>query len=438
MLYSSEKNEITMVLSGDAMITRPLSVFDEPQFLALSYVFKKADVAFTNLEMLMHDYGISPGIPGGVFAASDPKNLNELEWFGVNMVALANNHSWDYSEGGILNHLANLKKTNLIYSGIGKNLSEARAPGYLDTKAGRVALISLTTTFPEAGRAVHQRPDAIGRPGVNPLGYEQIHKLPLNKIKELKTISEKMGYKENKKGLKKNQIDFLTKTFETSKEYGIDIRTNKSDEAEIITWIKEAKAMSDYVLVSIHCHEDPSGGYSSNGQREQTPEFLRNFSKKILDNGADVVAGHGPHVLRGMEIYKNKPIFYSLGNFIFQNDTIKWHPHPTYENFGLDHYATPSDFYNARYDGDTKGFPAMQYYWESIVAECVLTPKGAKKINLFPIELGYKLPRSQRGRPVVAREENKQRIINKLAELSSSFGTEIQYSERGVGEVILK
>ena len=96
MLYSSEKNEINMVLSGDAMITRPLSVFDEPQFLALSYVFKKSDVGFTNLEMLMHDYGISPGIPGGVFAASDPKNLKELEWFGVNMVATANNHSWDY------------------------------------------------------------------------------------------------------------------------------------------------------------------------------------------------------------------------------------------------------------------------------------------------------------------------------------------------------
>ena len=96
------------------------------------------------------------------------------------------------------------------------------------------------------------------------------------------------------------------------------------------------------------------------------------------------------------------------------------------------------NFYNARYDGDTKGFPAMQYYWESIVAECILTPQGAKKINLFPIELGYKLPRPQRGRPVVAREENKQRIINKLAELSSDFGTEIQYSERGVGEVILK
>ena len=71
------------------------------------------------------------------------------------------------------------------------------------------------------------------------------------------------------------------------------------------------------------------------------------------------------------------------------------------------------------------------------IVELALLP-ASKKINLFPIELGYKLPRPQRGRPVIAREENKQRIINKLADLSSDFGTEIQYSERGVGEVILK
>ena len=72
------------------------------------------------------------------------------------------------------------------------------------------------------------------------------------------------------------------------------------------------------------------------------------------------------------------------------------------------------------------------------VARRVKLKNKNKKINLFPIELGYKLPRPQRGRPVIAREENKQRIINKLADLSSDFGTEIQYSERGVGEVILK
>ena len=435
MLYSSEKNEISMVLSGDAMITRPLSVFDEPQFLALSYIFKKSDVGFTNLEMLMHDYGISPGIPGGVFAASDPKNLKELEWFGVNMVATANNHSWDYSENGILNHLDNLNKTNLIHSGIGKNLSEARAPGYMETKAGRVALISLTTTFPDAGRAVHQRPDSVGRPGVNPLGYEQIHKVPKDQVNLLKELANKIGFKQefSRKKLNDNQIDFITKIFEESNDFSTEIQINDNDQDEIIKWIKDAKKAADWVLVSIHCHEDPPGGYSFNG--ENTPEFLREFSKSVVDAGADIVAGHGPHVMRGMELYNNKPIFYSLGNFIFQNDTIKWHPHPTYESVGLDHYATPSDFYDKRYDGDTKGFPALQDYWESIVAECKLSKEGVKEINLFPIELGYKLPRSQRGRPVIARQDNKERIIDKLAQLSKPFGTKIEFTENGIGRV---
>ncbi len=42
----------------------------------------------------------------------------------------------------------------------------------------------------------------------------------------------------------------------------------------------------------------------------------------MIDAGADVFVGHGPHVLRGIEIYKGKPIFYSLSNFIFQNETV--------------------------------------------------------------------------------------------------------------------
>lgn len=40
----------------------------------------------------------------------------------------------------------------------------------------------------------------------------------------------------------------------------------------------------------------------------------------MIDAAADVVVGHGPHVLRGIEVYKGRPIFYSLANFIFEND----------------------------------------------------------------------------------------------------------------------
>ena len=66
----------------------------------------------------------------------------------------------------------------------------------METKAGRVALISLTTTFPDAGRAVHQRPDSVGRPGVNPLGYEQIHKVPKDQVNLLKELANKIGFKQ--------------------------------------------------------------------------------------------------------------------------------------------------------------------------------------------------------------------------------------------------
>lgn len=43
----------------------------------------------------------------------------------------------------------------------------------------------------------------------------------------------------------------------------------------------------------------------------------------MIDAGAGVVVGHGPHVLRGIEVYKRRPIFYSLASFIFENDLVE-------------------------------------------------------------------------------------------------------------------
>ena len=93
MLYEAQAGNLTMVASGDTMITRRMSVFREDDFLRLRQLYHDADVGFTNLEMLMHEYEHSPGMAGGTFTASDPKNLRELEWLGINLVSTANNHS---------------------------------------------------------------------------------------------------------------------------------------------------------------------------------------------------------------------------------------------------------------------------------------------------------------------------------------------------------
>ena len=75
MLYEAEAGNISIVASGDTMITRQLSVFREPRFTELFDLFRDADVGFTNLEMLMHDFEHSPGMAGGTFTGSEPANL---------------------------------------------------------------------------------------------------------------------------------------------------------------------------------------------------------------------------------------------------------------------------------------------------------------------------------------------------------------------------
>ena len=72
----------------------------------------------------------------------------------------------------------------------------------------------------------------------------------------------------------------------------------------MVRWIEEARGLADLVLVSLHAHEQ-------RGSKEVPAEFIAAFAREMIDAGADLVVGHGPHLLRGLELYKGKPIFYS-------------------------------------------------------------------------------------------------------------------------------
>src|SRR5699024_3517670 len=106
---------------------------------------------------------------------------------------------------------------------------------------------------------------------------------------------------------------------------------NKKDLDRILKSISEAKRQADFVVVSVHSHE------MAGDHLEKPPEFLKQFSKECIDQGANIIIGHGPHILRGIEIYKQSPIFYSLGNFIFQNDTMDKQPAEFYDKHNLNH-----------------------------------------------------------------------------------------------------
>jgi poly-gamma-glutamate capsule biosynthesis protein CapA/YwtB (metallophosphatase superfamily) len=127
-----------------------------------------------------------------------------------------------------------------------------------------------------------------------------------------------------------------------------------------------------------------------------------------------------------IEIYRGKPIFYSLGNLIMQNDTLRRVPAYPFDRFGLDPRSTPSDFFDHRTASETKGHPASPEFWQSMAVICRYEKQRLQEIELRPVDMGYGRPRSQRGRPVLADAELGKAILDRVARLSQAFGTRVE------------
>ena len=126
MTYASEAGNFNIALAGDCMLTRRLRVFDEPEFLALVKIFRDCDVGTGNLESVVRhwDEG-TPGIIQGTFMTTPPDLLEEFKWFGLNMMGTANNHAFDYGEGGALATIKHLDASGIPHAGSGRNLAES-------------------------------------------------------------------------------------------------------------------------------------------------------------------------------------------------------------------------------------------------------------------------------------------------------------------------
>ncbi|MFC2007231.1 CapA family protein [Chloroflexota bacterium] len=447
MLYDSEKKNITMALTGDIMLTRRLSVFTEDRFLQLREHLRNADVAFANLEGCVRKYDEgSPTVSSGTFITTEPKLLDDIKWLGINLLSCANNHVFDYGEEGALANMRHLDASGIPYAGLGRNLREARNPAYLDTPGGRVALIATNSFFSVWSQASEQRPDASGRPGINPLGFQTSYTIDRQAIKELRRIGTSLGFEAEKvRGRNfgfftsseigidsEEEYSFLGQKFIAGDNFTVQTQANARDVTDNLQQIREAKRQADWVIVSLHYHQ--MGGSAlltaqKGTEMEECAEFIKDFACRCIDEGADMVVGHGPHFMLGMQLYKEKPIFYSLGNLVAQNETVRFFPAHAYSRFGLDHSATPADFLDARSDGDIKAHPADPLFWQTIFAECNFTSGKLKNIVLHPVDLGYGRPRSQRGRPLIADAETGEKIITRLACLSRQSGTEISYRD---------
>lgn len=425
---ASKTDSFMMALTGDSIITRKLSVYQEPEFLKMIELLRSADVAFTNLEVLFHDYETYPmHRGGGTYMRADPSLSKELFWAGIDMVSRANNHSGDYGVVGMRQTTEHVGAAGLVQAGVGESLEEAREAKFLDTAEARVALVSCASTFPDHARAGKSRGDIPARPGLNPLRVLKTYVVDRNKIEILRLILEELGMTPQKS---EGVLNFFDSQFVEGEKPEVRIEFQKSDLEEIAAVVRNASRLADYTLVTLHIHDRDGNG-------EVPSKALVDLARGMIDAGADIFVGHGPHVLRGIEIYKGKPIFYSLGNFIFQNETLLRLPYENYEQFNLGDEAHVADFNDIRYDFDRRGFPSRPEVWESVIACPCWQGKQLIEIYLYPIALGFGKPRTVRGRPLFADLELGKKIIGDLQRLSAPLGTRIAFQD-GIGVVILE
>ena len=424
-----ELKEFSLVATGDSLITLKQQVHSEPEYVRLTRLIREADCAFTNLEMNLHDYGPDcyPAAEcGGTYTRAEPEILEELLWMGFDIFSTANNHSLDYMYGGLFDTIMHLKSYNVPYAGTGINLAEARAPCYKDTANGRVALISACSSFANFGRAGDQRRDMKGRPGLNPLRYLKWYEAKPETIEKMKQVEKELNMPEVYQA--EDSYHFMNTKYVEGSNPGLRTQPHPGDMKGNLEAIRDAARQADWVLFTLHAHEGRPN------DSEQPAEFMEDFARAAIDEGASCFIGHGHHAMRGIEIRDGKPIFYSLGNFIFQNETVYKMPADFYERYDLDPYpGVVSDAYDARQKAETKPgrqvhkwFTDDEKYWISVLPRMGYKGDELSELHLFPVELGMNKMRSQRGRPMLADEEYGKKILGIIKKLSEPYGTEIK------------
>lgn len=436
----SASDSFTLALSGDCILQRRLLSARDPVIRPLFDMIRGADLAFANLETLANDFRGDPALEsGGSHFGAPAWVLDELREAGFSLFATATNHSLDYGVAGLLHTLEALDARGMCHAGMGRNLEEARRPAFCTHEKATVALISCTSTFARGQEASTQRPDMPGRPGVNPLRFDTVHEVLPQHLAALKEMADGLGLEGQRQAQIKlgfrfppadpAEFPFGPLTFRAADRVARRETPREADLAGIARWVREARLSADLVLVSVHAHEQGA-------DKEDPSEILPVFARRMIEEGADLVVGHGPHMLRGMEIHRGRPIFYSLGNFIGQNELVPRIPSDSYDRFRASPEMTPVQVYRHRTRGDRAGFPSDRRFWESLLPLCRFEGGRLAGIELVPVSLGLGEASHRRGRPRIATGEEAARILRRFADLSARFGTSIRI-ESGRGWVVL-
>jgi poly-gamma-glutamate capsule biosynthesis protein CapA/YwtB (metallophosphatase superfamily) len=364
---------ITITLAGQSMIRSDIRA-TAPAAVPVIQGLLKGDVVFTNFEAAVAENGETVHEGRGFLAP--PEALDSLTAFGFNLLSLSDNHAFDLKVTGIQNTLREANSRKIVHAGTGNNLAEAVAPGYLRTPKGTIALIASASGLITPGASA-----TADRPGVNELRIEA-------------------GDKENEA-----TVDLPGAPGNTP---------NQEDSQRILQSIRDAHQHADLVIVYQHNHVFGNHSFATiftEGMQERLGpnDWLTKWTHAEVDAGADIIVMHGAPLLHGVEIYRGRPIFYDLGNFIYNVPPV------------LTAIGEPMT-------------------WESVVAYLQYQGKNLQSISFRPIILNY-VGEGQpdihnaytnnefldtRGLPSPVTGARAGYILQRLADASKPFGTTVE------------
>ena len=264
---------------------------------------------------------------------------------------------------------------------------------------------------------------------MNYLRHEEIFQIDENDLRDLKRIAEKTrvnfdrersiatGYKTpDKEG-----VFVLGKTMFTTNPDTPPTSCNTTDLKRITAAIAEARITCDYAFMLIHCHDN------DNTREENPPAYLTEFAHACIDAGCAAIFGGGSHRLRPIEIYNGCPIFYSLGDFIYQGLKVEHLPADFMEKYDVDIFATAQEALYARSRGNTVGLHCNKKNYQTVLPKLTFENGKMTSFALLPIYLNFDRKDDMNGLPIIAPPAEADEIAALLQELSAPYGTSLQW-----------
>ena len=408
-----------LVAVGDCILSRPMSQYAnrDTGFASVVTLLKNGDATYGNLETSVIDMRVFRGFPytgeDDVPLIADPAVAKDLAAMGFRLMSRANNHALDWGLEGMRETTRWAGDAGLTTAGVGENQGLARAAQYYESPKGRIAIVSMASTFRLYSEALPEQGAAPGRPGINALAVKKTMVVPQGVINDLLAISRKLypdAPAPHKNAKDDNKLTLFGTKFEPGTKRGLRYDMDETDLAGILRSVRQGKQHSDFLLVTIHSHEaaDSTAPDAKTDFADRPAGFIETLAHQAVDAGADAFLTTGIHHLGPIEIYKGRPVFYGLGDF-FWSDIQEPMPADFYSQyrdsltaaFVHPEKATDADFANvlnaASFDGDLP--------FESVITESRFDHGRVSEIRLYPIFLGYGMKLTESGIPRVASPE---------------------------------